>query len=299
MDQGLLINVLLPMILAFIMFSLGLTLKFENFQNIGKYPKAFTIGFINQLILLPLITFCIIKIFNPSNEIAFGMMLLSFCPGGVTSNMLCQLMRGNVALSVTLTSVMSLVSIITVPIMISVFYVYFLGTENSSVNIAVMGFKMFLIAAFPVFIGTLINNNAEEFSNRIRKGVMVVAWTLFFLLVIVAIASNKDMLMEQFGQIGAMISLMMLAMLAMGIITSKIFGLSFHDAKTIALETGIQNSTMGMALAGLVAATGVALPVYALPSALYSVIMYIIAVPFCLMFRGTGGDDEYTPAIID
>lgn len=283
MDQGLLINVLLPLILAFIMFSLGLTLKFENFKNIGKYPKAFTIGFINQLVLLPLITFGIIKIFNPSNEIAFGMMLLSFCPGGVTSNMLCQLMKGNLALSVTLTSVMSLLSILTVPLLVSISYAYFMG-DNTDVNIVSMGFKMFLIAAFPVFIGTLINNYAEAYANKVRKGVMILAWTLFFLLVIAAIASNKDMLMEQFGQIGAMITVMMFSMLAIGIITAKLFGLSFHDAKTIALETGIQNSTMGMALAGLVAAS-VALPVSALPSAVYSIVMYVVAIPFALMLR--------------
>lgn len=285
MDQGLLINVLLPSILAFIMFSLGLTLKFENFKNIGKYPKAFTIGFINQLLLLPAITFAIIKIFNPSNEIAFGMMLLSFCPGGVTSNMLCQMMRGNVALSVTLTSVMSLLSILTVPILVSVSYVYFLGNDNANVNVVSMGIKMFLIAAFPVFIGTLINNNAENFANKIRKGTMILAWTLFLLLVVAAIVSNKQMLIEQFGAIGTMITVMMFAMLTIGIITAKIFGLSFHDAKTIALETGIQNSTMGMALAGLVAASGVALPVYALPSAVYSIVMYAVAIPFALMLR--------------
>lgn len=286
MDQGLLINILLPSVLAFIMFSLGLTLKFQNFKDIGNYPKAFAVGLTNQLILLPVVTFILIKLFNPSNEIAFGMMLLSFCPGGATSNMLCLMMRGNVALSVTLTSVMSLLSIITVPILVSLSYVYFLGNEDTNISITSLGFKMFILTAFPVLAGTLLNNYAENVANKLRKPVLVIAWVLFLILVAAAIASNRQMLMEQFGEIGAMVTVMMLTLLAMGIITGKLMGLSFHDAKTIALETGIQNSTMGMALAGLVAATGVALPVYALPSAVYSVVMYAIAIPFCLLLRG-------------
>lgn len=287
MDQALIIKILLPSVLAFIMFSLGLTLKFQNFKDIGAYPKAFTVGLINQSVLLPLITFILIKLFNPSNDIAFGMMLLSFCPGGATSNMLCLMMRGNVALSVALTSVMSLISIVSVPILVSLSYVYFLGNDNANIDITSLGIKMFVLSAFPVLIGTLLNHYTPQIANKLLKPVLVIAWGLFFILVVAAIAGNKDMLMEQFGEIGAMVTLMMVTLLVVGLSTAKLMGLSFKDAKTIALETGIQNSTMGMALAGLVASAGVVLPVYAVPAAVYSVVMYVIAIPFCLLLRGT------------
>ena len=148
---------LLPLILAFIMLALGLSMQIADIKHIAKEAKPFIIGFIAQLVLLPVVTFVLILLLKPAPAFAFGFMLLSFCPGGVTSNMLCTLLKGNLPLSVALTSLMSLVSIFTVPVLTAWGYGHFLDTEGGSINLVSMGIKMFLITALPVGLGIFIH----------------------------------------------------------------------------------------------------------------------------------------------
>lgn len=278
-------QVLLPLVLAFIMFSLGLGLKTTDFTNISKNPKSFGIGFINQLLLLSIVTFVLIKLFNINNEMAFGMMLLSFCPGGATSNMLAHFMKGNVALSISLTAVMSLMTIITVPIFIGLAYGHFIGNTAEPINIIAIGIKMCLIAVIPVVLGMTVLRLAPSFTEKAYKPISIIASVLFVVIVIGAIAKHKQVLISQFSVLGPMIIVLIITLLGLGLLISRVLGLSWFDAKTVALETGIQNGTMGIVLAGIILTSTDALPVYAIPSAIYSVLMYVVCAPFIVMMR--------------
>lgn len=277
---------LLPLVLAFIMFALGLSMKVTDIKYVIKSPKPFFIGFLSQLILLPLVTLLLIILLKPNPVLAFGFMLLSFCPGGVTSNMLCTLVKGNLPLSVALTSVMSLVSIITVPVLTTLAYSHFMGDEAGDISLLGMGLKMFLITALPVSIGIFINEKKPAFTDKYRAIFMKVASVLFVILVVLAIASNRDVLINQSGQVTLMIATMLMALFVIGVGIPKLLGLSWMDAKTIGMEVGIQNSTMALALSGLIVVTpDKLLPEFALPAAVYSIVMYVLAIPYILLFR--------------
>ena len=277
---------LLPLILAFIMFALGLSMQIADIKYIAKEPKPFIIGFIAQLVLLPVITLILILLLKPAPEFAFGFMLLSFCPGGVTSNMLCTLLKGNLPLSVALTSVMSLVSILTVPVLTAWAYGHFLGTQGGSINLVSMGIKMFLITALPVGLGIFMHEKKPTFTRAHRDKFMKVAFALFVILVAVAIFSNREVLFNESGQITVMIVTLLIALFIVGLGIPKLLGLSWRDAKTIGMEVGIQNSSMALALSGILAVSSDSvLPAFALPAAVYSVVMYLVAVPYIWVFR--------------
>lgn len=280
---------LLPLVLAFIMFALGLSIKVADLTYVAKEPKPFIIGLTAQLVLLPLVTFILIILLKPDPVFAFGFMLLSFCPGGVTSNMLCTLVKGNLPLSVALTSVMSLLSIFTVPILTAWSYAYFMGLEGGSISLVSMGLKMFLITALPVSIGVLVNEKRPNFTQAHRDKLMKLAFVLFVVLVVASIVSNRELLLNESGQITLMICSLLLALFIIGIGIPKLLGLSLFNAKTIGMEVGIQNSTMALALSGIIAVShDTVLPAFALPAAVYSVVMYLMAIPYILVFRNMG-----------
>ena len=141
------VNLALPLILAFIMFSLGLGLRKADFERVLKYPAAFGLGLSNQVILLPLVAFALAYAFSLPPIFAVGLMILAFCPGGVTSNVLAKLAGGNAPLSISLTAVTSLLSIITVPILVALSVKHFMGESGPQVNVTKLGVTMFLITA--------------------------------------------------------------------------------------------------------------------------------------------------------
>ncbi|WP_296405775.1 bile acid:sodium symporter [Psychrobacter sp.] len=280
---------LLPLVLGFIMFALGLSMRLVDMKYVLKAPKPFLIGFVSQLIILPLFTLLLIVLLKPDPVFAFGFMLLSFCPGGITSNVLSKLVNGNLALSVALTSVMSLVSIVTVPILTTIAYSYYLGSESGQVSMLSMGLKMFFITALPVGLGILVNEKAKTFSDKHRSKFMKVALVLFVLLALLAIFSNHEVLLDDTGKMIMMTITLIMSLFIIGIGIPKLLGVSWHDAKTLGIEVGIQNSTMAIALSGVLAVSigsiDTVLPAFALPAAIYSVIMYLLVVPYILLFR--------------
>ena len=151
-------DIFLPLSLAFIMFTLGLGLTISNFKNVMRYPKAFLIGIVNQMLVLPLVAFSIISIFDLSADFAIGMMVLACCPGGVTSNIITRFAKGDVALSISYTAVVSIISVITLPLIISTSYPYFIGSEKETIDILNLGLQMFLITSVPVLLGLFLNS---------------------------------------------------------------------------------------------------------------------------------------------
>ena len=156
------IDILLPISLIFIMFSLGIALTVNDFKNIFNQPKVFLVGIINQILILPLVAFIVIFIFSLENEIAVGMMILACCPGGVTSNIITKLAKGDTALSISYTAIVSIITVFTLPLIVGFSVLYFLGTDAPPINIFSLGLTMFIMTTVPVSIGLYINTNYKN-----------------------------------------------------------------------------------------------------------------------------------------
>ncbi|MEX0330602.1 MAG: bile acid:sodium symporter family protein [Puniceicoccaceae bacterium] len=280
------VQILLPLILAFIMFSLGLGLTKGDFARVLQFPKAFAMGITNQLVLLPLIAFGLIKAFGFTGDMAVGIMILSFCPGGVTSNVLTKVARGNTPLSISLTAVVSLTSIVTVPILVVLSVDYFMGVDAPEVNIHRLGFTMFLITALPVLLGMLLTAKKPALVDRIANGVSKAAMVLFVLIIAAALAKNWDVFYGNLPALGEALVLLNVIMLALGLMTAYAAKLGPADATTISIESGVQNGTLGIAIGSLLVLNATeALPPTTVPAAVYSIIMYAVSLPFVFWRR--------------
>ncbi|WP_201586498.1 bile acid:sodium symporter family protein [Psychrobacter jeotgali] len=276
---------LLPLALAYIMFTLGAGLKPSDFKVIAKYPKAFFVGLVNQVIFVPLVALLVVLAMSPPPAIAFGIMLISFCPGGVTSNMLTFYAKGNVALSVALTGVVSLLSVITLPILITLAFNHFMQDQAGSISAVKIGLVMFLLTALPVSLGMLARYKFANFMQRRSSVLNGLASVFFVLIVLAAIASNWELLKSQVALIGLELVLIIVILFAISMITSRAMKLNWFDTKTVSIETSIQNSTTAITLAPIIMGTTAGLPAIALPAALYGVLMYIIALPVIAVIR--------------
>ncbi len=275
---------LLPLALAYIMFTLGAGLKLSDFKVIAKYPKAFFVGLINQVVLVPLVALAVVLVTAPPPAIAFGIMLISFCPGGVTSNMLTYYAKGNVALSITLTGVVSILSVITLPILITLAFDHFMKDQANSISAIKIGLVMFLLTTLPVSLGMLARHKFTDFMVRRSSLLNGLASVFFVLIVFAAIASNWQLLQSQFTQIGLELVFIIAILFAISILISRVLKLSWFDTKTISIETSIQNSTTAITLAPIIMGVST-LPVIALPAALYGVLMYVVALPIIFLIK--------------
>lgn len=282
--MDLLLKIFLPISLAIIMFSLGIELKYADFKRVVQMPRAVLTGLIGQLFLLPGVTFVCLLMIDLNPAIEFGIMLLSFAPGGVTSNMLTKYANGSVALSVTMTAIASIVCIFTLPILVLASSDFFLKTEAPKINVGSIGLTMALITAVPVLIGVTFNHYKPALTRQISKPVSICATVLFVVIVIGAIASNFQQFIDNYQLTPVLIGLNFI-MLFVGYLGAMIAKLSKPDALAIALEIGVQNATLGITVGALIAATGEALPIYSLASGLYGVTMYICAFVFIFIFR--------------
>ena len=280
------IKVLLPLILAFIMFSLGLGLKGSDFSRVLKFPMAFCTGLLNQVILLPLVALGLAMAFGLEPIFAVGLMILAMCPGGVTSNMLAKLAGGNAPLSISLTAITSLLSIITVPLLVVFSVNYFMGEDALAVNITKLGLTMFLITALPVAIGMLMTAKSPQLVEKIEPRISRAAVGLFVLIIILALAKNWEVFYGNLAILGPLAIILNLLMLGLGLLTAKLMQLENKDATTISIESGVQNGTLAIAVGAIVAGVeGEALPPSTVPAAVYSITMYLVCLPFVFWRR--------------
>ncbi|MEO0359759.1 MAG: bile acid:sodium symporter [Pseudomonadota bacterium] len=280
-----LISVFLPASLAFIMFSLGLGLTIADFTRVFAAPRALFAGFAAQVVLLPLAALAVVTAFGLEGAMAFGVMILSVCPGGVTSNMMTKLARGALALSISLTGVISLLSVVTVPFLIALWASMFLDGEAFEVEVGSLAVAMFVITAAPVALGMIVRRFAAGVVGRIEKAVETIAGILFVVIVIGALASSWDVFTENLGVLGPVTLTMVFGLLALGWIVAAALRLSPEEKAAISIETGVQNAALGVTLAGLIAGGEGALPAIALPAAMYGVLMYLGGVPAALLMR--------------
>ncbi len=278
------IDIILPLSLVFIMFSLGLGLTLDDFKNVVRRPNVFALGIINQMILLPLVAFLLILLFGFKQEMAVGLMILACCPGGVTSNIITKMAKGDTALSISYTAVVSIATVITLPLITGFSIHYFMGSEAPSINILSLGVTMFLIAAIPVIIGLAVHHKAPGFTRSFEPKASKISAILFVLIVIGALASEWDTFVTNVAILGPGIAALIIVMLLIGYGSAHLFKLSESQAVAVAVSTGIQNATVGITVGNLILSEGEGLSVLSLPSGVYGIMMYIVCLPIVLAY---------------
>lgn len=269
MDSG--SKIFLIVSLFIIMMGMGLSLTKADFKRVLQYPKAVLLGFLNQIILLPLIAFGLIQLFDVSNEIAIGVMILSACPGGPTSNLVTHLAKGDTALSVTLTAVNSIVTILTIPIIVNFALGEFSSGEEVTSPVGAIVGSLIVIIAIPLIIGMTIKNKKPQVAKKMDKPVRVVSTAIIVLVIVGIVIKERAQLVEQISEsFFIVITLNVLTMLV-GFITAKMVKLKFKEALTICLESGNQNGTLAIQVSSLINIT------LGFPAAVYSLFMYFTA----------------------
>jgi len=276
------IDIFLPLSLIFIMFTLGIGLTIQNFRDIIEQPKALIIGLVNQMILLPLITFIIILFINLPSEMAVGMMILSCCPGGVTSNMLTKIAKGDTALSISYTAIISIITVFTLPLIVGLSMQYFMGSNAPNISILSLGLTMFFITTIPVSIGLFINTKYHDLSISFSPIANKISSILFIIIIIGALASEWDAFVNNLNLLGPAIILLIFLMLFIGYTSGKLFSLNKKKSITIAIESGIQNATVGITIGNLILNQESGLSILSLPSGVYGILMYLVCLPFIL-----------------
>ena len=278
------IDIILPLSLVFIMFTLGSGLTIEDFKNIVREPKAFGVGIINQMIILPIVAFFILFFIKLPDEMAVGIMILACCPGGVTSNIITKLAKGDTALSISYTAVASIVSVITLPLIVGFSIQHFLGSNAPTINIFSLGLTMFLITTMPVTIGLYINTKYHNITVPFQPIANKISTVLFIIIVIGALASEWDLFIKNLNTLAPAIITLIIIMLFIGYNSALWFGISKKKAITISIESGIQNATVGITIGGLILNQGTGLSILSLPSGVYGILMYLVCLPFVLWF---------------
>ena len=272
-----------PIILALIMLGLGLGLKVEDFTRVLKTPKDFIVGFISQLIILPIVAYLLIIILRTPPEIAIGVMIIAAAPGGVTSNILTKFANGDVALSISLTAIISLISIITVPLIIFTSADLF-GITNISENISMIGIalKMFLVVTVPVILGMIIRKFAENFvasKGEIFNKLNIVLFAIFF---VAAFYEERENFINFLKQAGLITLILNITMMIIAYYLAKAFASGIKQMKCIALECGLQNGTLAIFVSTQIFGADI---LYVTPTAAYALIMYITGFIFVFLLR--------------
>ena len=271
-----------PISLALIMLGLGMSLTIQDFLRVIKVPKDFLVGFICQLILLPLIAFALIKLLNTPIELALGVMLIAAAPGGVTSNILTKFADGDVALSVSLTAIISLISIVTVPFVIflsiDLLNIDYVAKEISMLDISL---KMFFVVTIPVIMGMVIKHFAGDFVNKNFLVIQRISVALFVLIFIGIYIEEWDNIVSFIMQAGIIALTLNIIMMTVGFYVAKFFASGVAQRRCISLECGLQNGT----LAVFVGTQLFDEMVYIVPTAAYALIMMVTSLIFLFIIK--------------
>ena len=275
-----------PIALALIMLGLGLGLTTQDFARVLKTPKDFLTGFISQLIILPIVAFILIKILGTfiemSPEIALGVMIIAAAPGGITSNVLTKFANGDVALSVSLTAVISIISIITVPLIVfSSADLLGVSFADQNINITGTALKMALVVAVPVILGMIIRKFADNFIGSKTSIIDKITGILFLIVFIAIWVEEKDNIFNYLAQAGLIVLTLNIVMMVLAYYLAKTFASGIEQIKCISIECGLQNGTLAVFVATEISSE----IVYMIPTAAYALIMYITGFIFIYFLR--------------
>jgi BASS family bile acid:Na+ symporter len=281
--QGDLISsVLLPLILAFIMFSLGLGLTVDDFRRIFTQPRALLVGVVCHFIILPLACFGLLSLWGLTGVFAVGFMVLAACPTGSTSNLLTYLARGDVALALSFTAVASVATIFTLPLIVTWALGHYLGAARAvNVPVGLMMGQVALVLGVPVSLGMLARHRWSAWALRFEPRATRIATVLFVLIVVAAVAKNWALLGDNFTSLAPFAVVLNVGMLGVGFGVAWLARLSRSQSITLGIETAVQNA----ALALVIASTVLKDDAMAIPGALYGVLMYVGGLVFALTMR--------------
>jgi len=270
-----------PICLALIMLGLGLGLSVKDFTRVLKTPKDFFIGFFSQLIILPIVALCVALALDLPAPLAVGLMIIAAAPGGVTSNVLTKFADGDVALSISLTAVVSLISIISVPFIVINSAEFFGVVVPKDVSLLGIALKMALVVTVPVIIGMIIRAFAENFISS-KINIINKLTSLLFVIVFAAIwIEEKDNILNYLAQAGLAVLILNIVMMMLGYFIAKKFASGIAQQKCIALECGLQNGTLAVFVATLIFDD----LAYMVPTAAYALTMYITGFIFIYILR--------------
>ena len=277
-------DVILPLALAFIMFVLGLGLTGTDFLRVIKQPRDFLVGAFSQIILLPIIAFILVKMWSIAPELAIGVMIIAAAPGGVTSNLLTSFAKGDVALSISLTAIISLLCVITIPFVVLT-SVELLGGSNITQDISLLSMSrdMFLIVTVPVILGMLLRKFFSATALKLEPVAKKVSIVLFVLVLLGAIAAERENVISYFAQAGFITLVLNVVMMVVAYYIAQFFASGKEQKRCITIECGLQNGTLAIFVAASIFDGGM----YVVPAATYSLIMFATSLIFVYLVRKT------------
>ena len=262
-----------PLILAFIMFSLGVGLSLENFKRVFIQPKDFFVGALSQVVLFPIVALILVLVFPIPIELKVGLMLLAAAPGGVTTNIISKFADGDVALSISLTAVISLLCFITIPLIFSFTYPIITGQNLPfDYSISSIIIQIFLITTVPVIFGMIFKTIFPNFFLKTEKLFVNLSFILFLFFLFMAIYQELDNIVSYFATSGLITLVLNIIVVIVAFFLCGFFNIEKPQKKTILIETGLQNGTLAIVVTGLIFTD----PVYLVPTATYALIMYAI-----------------------
>ena len=277
-------DIVLPLALAFIMFALGLGLTGNDFLKVIKQPRDFFLGAFSQIILLPVIAFILVKVWPIAPELAIGLMIIAAAPGGVTSNLLTSFAKGDVALSISLTAIISLLCVITIPFIVLT-SVGLLGDTNTPLDISLMAISrdMFLIVTVPVILGMIFRRFASGITSKLEPLARKVSTILFVLVLLGAIAAEKENILSYLVQAGLITLALNIIMMIVAFYIAQLLASGVKQKICITIECGLQNGTLAIFVAVSIFDGGM----YVIPAATYSLIMFATSLIFVYLVRKT------------
>ncbi len=248
-----------------------MTLVLNDFKQVILFPKAVFIGLIGQILMLPIIGFVLIKLLQVDTMIAVGVMIIAACPGGSSSNLISHLAKGDTALSITLTAISSLITVISIPLVIGFSLAYFLAAEQM-IQLPIINtiITLIVITLLPVSIGMLIKHKFSQFAAQQERWINIFSGSFLALLVVTMLVQQAEAVKQGFIDIGLIVLGLNIISMTTGFLVSKVVSLNQQQTTTITIEIGIQNGTLAI----LIATTILHQPEFAIPAAIYSLIMF-------------------------
>ncbi|AZG72297.1 bile acid:sodium symporter family protein [Shewanella livingstonensis] len=273
MTGSIITEVLLPLALAFIMFGMGLSLTRFDFLRLWQTPAPIVAGFVGQIIALPLLAFGICVAMDLSTPMAVGLMILAACPGGTTSNVVSHLAKANLALSVSLTAISSIVCVLTAPFVIQFSLSHFANSANGApidVSLSSISLGLLVITLLPIVFGMLARSYFRDWAIKVEVYFRRFALVFLLLMIIGVVIKEHAIIVEAFNEVFIACLLLNFGAMFIGVISAKLLALSHKDTLTLAIEIGLQNSTMAM----LICISLLQAPSYAVVAGVYSLTMY-------------------------
>lgn len=271
MEASIITQVFLPLALFIIMLGMGLSLVPNDFKRVVLFPKAVAVGTVLKLVFIPLLTFVLLYVIPLQPELAVGFVLIASCPGGATTNLIANLAKGDVALSITLTAIASVITVFSIPIVVNLGLLEFMG-ETREIQLPFLKtiIQILAITIVPVAIGMMLNYKLPKLCRKLEKPVKLISAIFLVLIIAAALIKEKENLADFFIKAGPLALLLNIAGMFIGYFVTYFFTKNKSQAVTVGVEVGIVNGTLGIAIAAGILESSV----MTIPSAIYSIIMF-------------------------